>query len=441
MTSKVLAAVGAIALFLFAVPTFAGPTALREIPASGITIDKATLVELQQTATAGICVAFTNVNSVAAKRVEFLYALISKEGKVLYGTVHEAKGVFAPGAAIQGTNPVLCETMYAVSYRGSTVGVSGGEGSLVVSVSQVDFADGSWWHAGPDVAGAVLPQPDSAVRLVRSFSWEPGESTQECASIENRGAGTLLHVRVMFSHIADDGSDVVDDPFDVYPALAPGATRTACRGWNGSLSLRVGTAPNAQPPQIVVFGKASRLVAWISQVSFESNPSWSATAPDLKALSASVVPSTIDYSHAVWWSDQLQVPETIRQQLDSGIEISKSYAWAPGDVRECADLVSHSPKPVKRVRLMFSHLAHDGSAIAPDDPLDISASRGSTEVGATPQSGCRDFDGYVVLPSFWQDGSTTATVLFQGQPSTIDVHVDEVDYADGTVWHSTIVPF
>ncbi len=440
MTHKVLAAVSAIALFLFAVPAFAGPTALREIPASGITIDKATLVELQQAATAGICVAFTNVNSVAAKRVEFLYALIDKDGKVLYSSVHEAKGVFAPKAAIAGISPVLCETMYGVFYGGSTIGVREGQGSLVVSVSQVDFADGSWWHAGPDVTGAVLPQPDSAARLVRSFSWEPGESTQECASIENRGTGTLRHVRVMFSHIADDGSDVVDDPFDVYPALAPGGTRTACRGWNGSLSLRVGTAPNGQQPEILVFGKAARLVAWMSQVDFEGSPSWSATAPDVKALSAAVVPNTSDYSHAVWWSNQLEVPEALHQQLDSGVEISKSYAWAPGDVKECADVVSHSSKPVKRVRLMFAHLARDGSAIAPDEPLDISAPRGSTEVGATTQISCRDFDGYVVLPSLSQDGSSTPTVLFQGQPSTIEAHVDEVDYADGTVWHSTIVP-
>ena len=440
MSRSVLAAVSAVAMFLVAVPAFAGPTAIREIPASGITIDKATLVELQQPATAGICVAFTNANSVAAKRVEFLYALISKEGKVLYSSVHEAKGVFAPGAAIQGISPVLCETMYAVSYRGGTVVASGGEGSLVVSVSQVDFADGSWWHAGPDVAGGVLPQPDSAVRLVRSFSWEPGESTQECASIENRGTSTLQHVRVMFSHIADDGSDVVDDPFDVYPALAPGATRTVCRGWNGSLSPRVGTGPNGQQPEILVFGKAARLVAWISQAGFESKPSWNATAPDAKALAASAVPSTVDYSHAVWWSNQLDVPETFRQQLDSGIEITKSYAWAPGDVKECADVVSHSSKPVKRVRLMFAHLARDGSAIAPDEPLDIRAPRGSTEVGATTQISCRVFDGYVALPSLSQDGSTTPTVLFQGQQSTIDVHVDEVDYADGTVWHSTIVP-
>jgi hypothetical protein len=39
---------------------------------------------------------------VAAKRVEFLYALISQEGKVLCSSVHEAKRVFAPGGGDSG---------------------------------------------------------------------------------------------------------------------------------------------------------------------------------------------------------------------------------------------------------------------------------------------------------------------------------------------------
>jgi hypothetical protein len=40
----------------------------------------------------------------------------------------------------------------------------------------------------------------------------------------------------------------------------------------------------------------------------------------------------------------------------------------------------------------------------------------------------------VMLPSYWNGGSTEPPVLFDSRPATLNVRLDEVDYADGSSW-------
>ena len=408
----------------------AGPGAMREVPASGITIKKTWLNEHQQVGETGVCAAFANTTAVPAIRVEFLYSLIAKDGQVLYSAVHEAMGEFAPGALIQGENQVTCDTAYGVFYSRGSAGTRDGDGTFVASVSQVEFADGSWWHAGPDIVGGVLPQADAAVQIARSFSWEPGRSTQECVTFHDAGLRTVRRIHFIFSHIADDGSDIVDDPYEVNPSQAGD---TVCRGWNGSLTPRVGTAPEGAKPEILVFGKSARLVAWVGEIDFTDGTSWRAPQPDAAALIAVAVPNAVDYAHAVWWPNQIAVDEAAPPQSASGIEISKSYAWAFADSNECVDFTNRSLKAISHVRFVFSHLASDGSPLGNDEPLDV---RGSVGPGATKAANCRDFNGNVALPVEWSGGNTSGTVYLDGRPSTISVRVDQVDFADGTSWQA-----
>lgn len=434
LSTAIVSALSAAALSLVPMAAHAAPSALRQIPASGITITRTWINQHQQIGETGVCAAFVNTSPVAAIRVEFLYSLISKDGKVLYSTLHEANGQFEPGALIQGENETTCDTAYDLFFDGTTAArVRNGYGSVVASVSQVQFADGSWWHAGPDIAGAAFPQPDAPVRIVKSFSWEPGGATQECATFRIIGSSAVRKMHFTFSHIADDGSDIVDDPYDVYPTASHG---TACRGWSGSLTPRTGVAPGDAKPQILVLGKPARLVTRIAEVDFEDGKSWHAPNPAPSALAAAAVPATIDYTHAVWWTDKVDVDQAIVQEPASGVDIRKAYAWAFSASNECVDFANDSPKSIVHVRFLFSHNDDDGNRIGEAEPLDV---RGSFAPGTTKVENCRSFDGNVVLPSAWVNGSTSGTILVRGRRATSSVRVEEVDFADGTSWRM-IVP-
>lgn len=407
-----------------------GLSSFRQTPASGITITKTWLNQHQQPLEMGVCASFVNTKSVTATRVEFLFSLIGKDGKIVYSTVHEAKGEFSPGALIEGERQTTCDTAYGVSYGRGKVSREGVEGSFVASVSQVAFADGSWWHAGPDILGAVFTQDDAPVHLAKAFSWEPGGSTQECAVFDARGTNRVRKIHLMFSHIAEDGHDVVDDPFDVYPDFGSG---TVCRGWNGSLTPTVGSGPESMQPEILVFGKSARLVAWIGQIDFADGASWHAPEPSVSALAAAALPNNVDYANAVWWPSQLEVPEGFSQQPASGVQISKAYTGVFADAFECVDFVNQSRKQVTHVRFIFSHLAADHSTIGDEEKLDV---HGMYDPEVSRVENCRMFEGNIVLPTLWNGGGNGATVLFQGKASTISVRIDRVDYADGSSWAS-----
>jgi hypothetical protein len=91
------------ALSLLPTTAYSAPSALREIPASSI-ITKTWINQHQQIGETGVCAAFINRFSVAAIRVEFLYSLIAKDGKVQYSMVHEAAAPMDMGSrmAIHG---------------------------------------------------------------------------------------------------------------------------------------------------------------------------------------------------------------------------------------------------------------------------------------------------------------------------------------------------
>lgn len=413
--------------------------AIRQIPASGIAIAKVWLNEHRQPGEAGVCAAFTNTSAVTAKRVQFLFSLIDKDGSVVYGQIHEARGEFAPGVLIQGESESTCDTAF-LYLGGGKVSSQRGAGSMVASVSAVDYTDGTSWHAGPDIVGAAFSQPDADVRITKAFSWEPATNTQECVAYENSGTRTVRHIHFMFSHIADDGADVVDDPLDAYEPLSPHASHTmSCRGWNGSLTPVVGNAPGTASPRILVFGKTARLVAWISQIDYTDGASWHAPEPDKAAIASAAIPNAVDYAHATWWPAVPEIGGSVVQQSASGIELTRAYTWDPGAPNECVDFVNRSPKAVTRLRFLFSHVGTDGSAIGDEESLELHP-RASFEAGTTQTGNCRTFLGTVTLPSQWNGGGTDSHVLFAGQLSMLQVRVDQVDFVDGTTWSASAKP-
>ena len=383
----------------------------------------------------GKCVAFTNTSPVDAYRVLFLFSLIGIDGAVLYSGLHEAKGKFSPGALVQGKNETVCG-LGQFGVRGGSVYGAGGFGSMVASVAQVDYTDGTSWYAASTVPGASLAQPDADVHITKSFSWEPADATQECVSFTNAGTRTVRHVRFMFSHIADDGTDIVDDPWDVRNTYPPGTSHAnSCRGWNGSLRPRSDARPDAAVPlELLVFGKPARLVTWMSAIDYADGTSWRAGPQQPGALAAAAIPNTVDYSHAVFGPPTPDIAGSFLQQPASGIEITKSFTWNPGTPNECVNFMNKSVKAVKRVRFVFSHLGGDNAPLGEDEPLDFRPRSGSYGSGVSQDRICRAFVGTVMLPSYWNGGSTEPQVLFDSRPATLNVRVDEVDYADGSSW-------
>lgn len=406
--------------------------AIRNIPAANVEVTEFAVFQKQYGLT-GECVFFKNTSPVMAKRVLFLYSVLDADGKAVFGETHEAKGNFTTGALIRGRTPTNCQDGL-ISVGDGQVAHDGKTGSLVASVAEVDYVDGTSWHAGPDIIGAALKQPDSDVRITKAFSWEPGGNTQECVDFTNAGSRTVRHVQFMLSHIAADGSDVVDDPLDVRMDYQPGASQTlSCRGWNGSATPRVGAAPGSAAPEILVFGKSARLVAWVNEVEYTDGTSWHARQPQGAAATAAAAANTVDYSHAVWWPQPPNIAEQFTQQSTSGIEIRKAFVFNAGVPNECADFVSRSAKPVKHVRFEFDHLDASGTLLA-EEPLDIRARGGAYPADKPQEMNCRTFEGTVILPVLWNGGSSDPQVLFNDEPSTVQVRVDEVDYADGTSW-------
>lgn len=406
--------------------------AIRNIPAANLQITEFAMFQERYGLT-GECVFFKNTAPITAKRVVFLYSILGEDGKPQFGETHEAKGNFTTGALIRGRTPVNCQDGL-ISVGDGQVAHDGKGGSLVASVAEVDYVDGTSWHAGPDIIGAALKQPESDVHITKAFSWEPGGSTQECVDFTNAGSRTVRHVQFMFSHIADDGSDVVDDPLDVRWEYQPGASQTlSCRGWNGSATPRVGAAPDSAPPELLAFGKAARLVAWVSEIEYTDGTSWHAPAQQSNAVAAAAVPNTVDYSHAVWWPQPPDIPEKFSQQSASGVAITKAFVWNAGVPNECVDFVSDSAKPVKHIRFEFDHLDANGSLLA-EEPLDIRARGGAYPADKPQEMNCRTFEGTVILPVLWNGGGSDPQVLFNDEPSTVQVHIDDVEYADGTSW-------
>lgn len=424
---------GALAIALLPIVARAEQGAIRNIPASHITISR---VNLYQTRIGGgECVAFTNTSPVDAYRVLFLFSLIGTDGAVLYSGMHEAKGKFATGALIQGQNETVCGFGNFNVGDGSISG-SGKIGSMVASVAQVDYVDGTSWHAATTVPAASLAQTDADVHITKSFSWELADATQECVSFANAGTRTVRRVRFMFSHIADDGTDIVDDPWDVRNTYPPGTSHAnSCRGWNGSLMPRSGVRPDAAVPlELLVFGKPARLVTWISAIDYSDGTSWHAAPQQPGDLAAAAIPNQIDYSHAVFGPATPDIAGSFLQQPASSIEIAKSFTWNPGTPNECVTFTNKSVKAIKQVRFVFSHLGGDNAPLGQDEPLDFRPRSGSFDSGASQDRICRAFVGTVMLPSYWNGGSTEPQVFVDSRPATLNVRVDKVDYADGSSW-------
>jgi hypothetical protein len=406
--------------------------AIRQIPASRIEITKFVVFQ-KQYGLNGECVAFKNTSPLAVKRVLFLYSLIDRDGTVIFSENHEAKGQFTTGALIQGGTPITCQDGL-MSAGGGQVYHGAKNGSLVASVAQVDYVDGTSWHAGPDVIGTALSQPDAGARITKTLSWQPGDSTEECVTFTNAASRPIRHVQFMFSHIADDGSDVVDDPLDVRGTYDPGTTvALSCRGWNGSEKPSSGAAPDSVTPQILVFGKPARLVSWVSQVDYTDGTSWHAPAQQSAAAAAAAAEDKVDYSQSVWWPQSLDVPGSFTQEAASGNEIAKAFTRNAGLPNECVDFISRSAKPVVHVRFRFSHLDANGNVLG-EEPLDVHARGGSYAAGKPQEMNCRTFDGKVILPVLWNGGSTAGEVFYGDTVSTLQVRVGEVEYADGTSW-------
>jgi hypothetical protein len=240
----------------------------------------------------------------------------------------------------------------------------------------------------------------------------------------------------MFSHIAEDGTDIVDDPWDVRNTYPPGTSHAnSCRGWNGSLMPRSDAPPHAAVPlELLVFGKPARLVTWISAIDYADGTSWHAGPQQPGALAAAAIPNTVDYSHAVFGPPTPDIAGSFLQQPASGIEITKSFTWNPGTPNECVTFTNKSVKAIKRVRFVFSHLGGDNAPLGQDEPVEFRPRSGSHDSGVSQDRICRAFVGTVMLPSYWNGGSTEPQVLFDSRPATLNVRVDEVDYADGSSW-------
>jgi hypothetical protein len=427
--------IGALVIALLPVVARAEQGTIRNIPASHMTISRFTLYPTSQAGQSGECVAFTNTAPVDAYRVLFLFSLIDIDGAVLYSNLHEAKGKFSTGTLVQGHDETVCQ-LASFGVGGGSVYGYGKSGSMVASVAQVDYTDGTSWYAASTVPGASLAQPDADVHITKSFSWEPADATQECVSFSNAGTRAVRRVRFMFSHIADDGTDIVDDPWDVRNAYPPGTSQAnSCRGWNGSLKPRSDARPDAAVPlELLVFGKPARLVTWISAIDYADGTSWHAAPPQPGALAAAAIPNTLDLSHAVFGPPTPDIAGSFLQQPASGIEITKSFTWNPGTPNECVRFISKSVKAMKRVRFVFSHLGRDNAPLGEDEPAEFRPRSGSYEPGAAQERTCRAFVGTVMLPSYWNGGSTEPQVLFDSLPGTLTVRVAEVDYADGSSW-------
>lgn len=100
--------------------------------------------------------------------------------------------------------------------------------------------------------------------------------------------------------------------------------------------------------------------------------------------------------------------------------IGKAYAWAFPDSNECVDFVNRSTKTIVHVRFLFTHAGSDSDprgTLSPwtcVDRLSRAQRKRITAAGSMATLCCRR----------------------QGQPSTISVRVDEVDFADGTSWQA-----
>lgn len=216
------------------------------------------------------CVSFLNVSQKSVTAIQFAFAPIDASGKALGSPLlFNVRETIAPGEVRNELDS------YCKSY-----GYGAGKNRYVVGwVNAVKTTDGTSWHAVPPVRGRATNASTSPVRLSSAFATLP---LRECVSIRNRSKKTIDHVRLIFRHVAPDGTQLGEDVLDVHSRIPPGgAVPENCRAFAGKsvpgLFAAVSALERGQyvAPQAIVYGgQPSTMSVSATQVDFTDGTSW-----------------------------------------------------------------------------------------------------------------------------------------------------------------------
>lgn len=446
--------------------------AIRQIPGSAIQLSSVQLPTKERLTflrVATPCITFVNTGSVVATHVLFALQATTRDGRVVRRSTLDATGTFSPGIAIgdpiapitneaAGRTGACSDEIYTWNWGPPTdfnadpnavndpqpLDKNGPE-SLVASVAEIDFADGTSWNAGPNILADTPAAPGSGVRVARAFAWQPAATPQECVAYGNDGARAIAAVSFSFAHVSTGGTVVSEETWVDRTPLAPGKDRPdLCIPFDGTVSPLLGQDPYTNAAGITTGHRPTQLLVRVSHVDYANGESW-----DAPAAHATPMPSNraeVDFTHAYWWPSSATARGTLTQFADSNIDLTSAYVWIPGLSQECVEFTNRSLLPIKTLYILFRHTAVDG------DPLGTERMRatGPIEAGRSKFPRCETFEnagGFanLLLPVSWSGGGVATRDIYttlgnrpQAYVAQLDASVDEVDYADGTVWKAPV---
>ncbi|MGA7746535.1 MAG: hypothetical protein WCC70_01150 [Candidatus Aquilonibacter sp.] len=319
-------------------------------------------------------------------------------------------------------------------YKGSPSVVS-------VEVTGVAYADGTSWQMPSDHAAPVnspaptpsdgpifLPLPSSGIRINRVYFYadrgDNGIWGAECAAITNLGSSPMMQILLDFAWTRPYGAAIVDetrlfdDPLTASSTLisanqplAPGGTLSVCGPtFHGILNY----APDAQ------------VQAFVASVVYQNGASWS-LVPPVAGSEANVPGSPVTLSSVNTYGYSAPMVIDLRAERTYPIPLA------------CSTIENQTAKTVSDVRIVYRHLATDGTDIG-DDQLDVHA---NIPPQATRKSNCLGFYATMEpMPLAYAQmsqegpGLEPPVYLYKGVASALSAQVTSVAFADGTSWKS-----
>lgn len=156
--------------------------------------------------------------------------------------------------------------------------------------------------------------------------------------------------------------------------------------------------------------------------------------------------SLVGWVNAVFFADggQWRVVPPVRGNVessnDSGIALSNAVTYLPPE--ECVDITNASRQAITSARIAFEHVDPAGARLS-EDVLDVKREISS---GQTVQGACRKFQAtsqpdvfaYAAAYAKAETPPGTPTIVVREQPSQLVIRVQQVTFADGTLWQATL---
>ncbi|MEA2784992.1 MAG: hypothetical protein QOF71_1096 [Candidatus Eremiobacteraeota bacterium] len=241
------------------------------------------------------CVSFVNDDARPAKRVRFVFAYDDANGKTVGGDTLDRRGTFSRGALIEGMTFNELGVIPSAGKLANCRAFSGGfdrddnlaypakDGKLTgvralrVFVEQVDYADGTAWHADPPFEtlidqratarrGEVAARADGGldwsapsggpIEITHAYFFMYGFKQMECVSFKNVAAKPVVSFQVHFAYHAVDGSVPEENTQTRSGDFAPGIENAGAVGdRSGAARFRncwAYKAPREEPASVVI---------------------------------------------------------------------------------------------------------------------------------------------------------------------------------------------